>query len=108
MGRRIDGWRRRLQGAVHLLESFQLVSAAGTGRQVASGLFRFLWFLRAEYEGRQVGMTLWIIHRIATRQASPSASSSRRLLKAFAVLVFTVPRGTPVRREISLWESPPK
>src|SRR5215216_150638 len=41
-------------------------------------------------------------------RVSAGASSPRNLLNALAVLALTVPRGTPMRKEISLWESPPK
>jgi hypothetical protein len=101
VARWIDGRGRRIQGAVHLPKSFELVSAAGAGRNVAPDFLGFFGVQRPEDEGRQVRVAFWTIHRVATHQASASASSSRRLLKARAVLVFTVPRGTPVRREIS-------
>ena len=104
----IDGWGRRLQGAVHLLEILKVFSTSGASGQVTPGLFRNLGIQISKDEGRQVGVTFRTIHRVATRQASASVSSLRRLLKALAVLVFTVPRGMPVRREISRWEYPPK
>jgi hypothetical protein len=44
-------------------------------------------------------------HRAFSRKISPGASSVRNLSKAFAVLLFTVPRGTPVRSDISLVEA---
>jgi len=39
---------------------------------------------------------------MASCKGSSRARSLRNVLKALAVLVFTVPRGTPVLREISL------
>jgi hypothetical protein len=53
-------------------------------------------------ECRQVRLDLCALHRTVSREVSPSASSPRKLLKALAVLLLTVPRGMPVRSDISL------
>src|SRR5215208_5582986 len=85
----------------------KLLSAAGARSQVALDLGSLLWLQPAHDEGCQVRLDLRTPHYIASREVSPSVSSARNFLKALAVLLFTVPRGMPVRPEISLWESPP-
>jgi hypothetical protein len=75
---------------------------------VALYLGSFLRLQSAQGEGCQVRVYLCALHRMASREVSWIASSARKLLKALAVLLLTVPSGTPVRSDISLWESPPK
>src|SRR5829696_53193 len=54
-------------------------------------------------EGRQVRPDLREPRRTFSRNVSWIVSSSRDLSKAPVVRVFTVPRGKPVRSDISLW-----
>src|SRR5215213_2407325 len=103
------GWRgSRLQRAVHLPQLTDLVSATVAGRQVTPDLGCLLRLQPVQDERRQVRVYFRAPHLIASREVSPTASSLRNLLKALAVRVLTVPNGTPVRSDTSLWESPPK
>ena len=56
----------------------------------------------ARDEGCQVRVYFRALHLMASCRVSSSASSLRKLWKALFVLLLTVPRGMPLRLDISL------
>jgi len=98
----VGEWTRHLKAIVDVLEFLELLPVAETGSQVAPDLGGPFRTQPAHDEGCQVRVDLCAPYLMASYRVTSSASSARNILKAFTVRLLTVPRGMPVRSDISL------
>ena len=94
------GWRRQSQQSHTPACFLKLSHALGTRLKVRHQLLRFFTIKRPEGVKVEVLFELWVsVHAFKALFKNPTAARNR---------VLTVPRGSPVRRAISVWVSPSK